>query len=76
MMNVSFTVKKTLELSPEADALLVRLAADLGIPAGQAILWGISILRAALNAKERGGRLALLDKDGSIEVEIDIPGGN
>jgi hypothetical protein len=57
-----------LRATPEFESLLTRLADRIGGTPGEAILKGLVLLEVALDARDEGKRLLIVDdKDGSEE---------
>ncbi len=66
--SVAFTV--ALKVTPEFDRLLSKLAERIHGTAGQAILKGLTLLQAALDAKDEGKRLVIVDDTTNTEEDL------
>lgn len=64
----------TITLSPDADELLSDLAYRLQASEGTVMVWGLGLLKAALDAQAKGKKLVILSRDGRPETEI-VPQG-
>lgn len=65
---VNFTV--ALKVTPEFDRLLTKLAERIHGTGGQAILRGLTLLQTALDAKDEGKRLVIVDDEKNTEEDL------
>lgn len=66
----SATVRLSLDMSPEANDLLERLALDNGTTKSQILRRAVALYHAAYEAKVSGKSVGVLDKDRNIVTEF------
>jgi hypothetical protein len=64
------TEPRRIILSPEVDAEIDALAADLGGNRGDAILKAVALLRMAVDAWKEGKRVGIAGPDQPLDTEI------
>ena len=64
------TFEVTLTATPAFYALLDSLSARLGVDWGEATLKALKLMTIAMDAKDEGKRIAILDDDDNSEEEI------
>ena len=63
-------VEMNLEVTPQTDAEINRLAEAIGGTKLDALAWGLALLSLAVEARTRGDRLAVVDATGHVAIEI------
>jgi predicted transcriptional regulator len=63
-------VRLSLDISPELNALLEQLAATTGGTKSDVLRKAIALMEVAVDAKRRGLKLGLADKDTTLTTEI------
>jgi hypothetical protein len=61
-----------LSITAELDALVDNMADDLGLSKGDTILKAIGLLKIALDARQEGKRIGILDENLDVDQEITI----
>lgn len=65
-------VNVTLEMSPQLNDALDNMAEELGVPKGEAVLKAFSLLKIALEARQEGKRLTIVDDRDDSEQDITL----
>ena len=63
-----------LSITPELDALIDNMADDLGLTKGDTILEALGLLKIALDARQEGKRIGILDENFDVDQEITLGG--
>lgn len=66
----AFLLRLSMNISPETDRFITRLAEDMNNRPPVVILKALGLLRAALDAKQAGKHVGIYDEDGMIEEEL------
>ena len=63
-------VRLSLDMSPELNALLERLAAMTGTTKSDVLRKAVALMQVAVEGKQRGLKIGLADKDQTLTTEI------
>ena len=61
-----------LSITAELDAILDNMADDLGLSKGDTILKALGLLKIAVDARQEGKRIGILDENLDVEQEITL----
>jgi len=61
-----------LVITPSADKAMGEIAAKLGVGKADVLSWGLAILKVAMDAKEEGKKLAIVDQAGNVTAELGL----
>jgi hypothetical protein len=64
------SIRLSLDLSPKTNAVLERLAGDVGVSKADVLRRSIALMKFAVEAKNQNRRLGAVDKDGNLVTEI------
>jgi hypothetical protein len=70
MANAGTRVRLTLEVTDELNRRLADLAFELGGSKSDVFRKAIALVEVALNAKRRGGRVAIVDNDQRVVATV------
>jgi predicted transcriptional regulator len=63
-------VRLSLDMSPEMNALLERLAAETGSTKSDVLRKAVALMQVAVEGKQRGLKIGLADKNQTLTTEI------
>ena len=63
-------IRLSLDISPEANALLESLASSIGGTKSEVLRKGIALMQIAIDAKRQGKKFGIAEKDQALATEI------